>query len=297
MSSEALCTVVLAILLSMDPTTVVLAIVLSTLVGDFLLDVIASVLNYRALGQELPSEFAGLYDKAKYDKSQEYTRTKTVFGLAHSTFDLAVLLGFWFALRGFEQLDVFVRATFPGDDPWAVVPRGLLYIVVLIAASSALDLPWEIYSTFIIEERCGFNKTTPRTFVLDRVKSLLLAAFLGLPLSAAAGARTARCRASRAHLTPRENCAPRRCSGARAYLLHLRRAGRVVLGVARRHDVSGGALLRVARAHHAAFPHLHAHRGGRAQSRDRRIRGAGSAWSWRAAPPNTPPNRVPARRE
>eukprot|EP00966_Prymnesium_polylepis_P122784 2838698-Prymnesium_polylepis.1 len=123
-----------------DPTALVLAIVITTLVGDYLLDVLASVLNYRALGQELPSEFSGLYDKAKYDKSQEYTRTKTVFGLAHSTFDLAILLGFWFALRGFEQLDVFVRGTFPGDDPWAVVPRGLLYIVVLISASSVVDL-------------------------------------------------------------------------------------------------------------------------------------------------------------
>jgi STE24 endopeptidase len=62
--------------------------------------------------------------------------------------------------------------------------RGLCYMGVLYVASSMVSLPFEIYSTFVIEERFGFNKTTPAVFISDRIKSLLLTAALGAPLVA-----------------------------------------------------------------------------------------------------------------
>ena len=61
---------------------------------------------------------------------------------------------------------------------------GLLFIVLLMLAKSILSLPFSIYSTFVIEERFGFNKTTPKTFISDLLKGLLLGAVIGLPLLA-----------------------------------------------------------------------------------------------------------------
>ena len=169
----------------MEPTTLVLVIVLSAVLGDYLLGLLANLLNYRALGQSMPAEFEGTYDKEKYMSSQDYTKVRTLFSVAHSTADLAILGLFWFVLHGFEWLDVVVRGAFPSDDPWMVVPRGLTYWAVLTVAASVLDLPWELYSTFVIEERFGFNKTTLKTFVIDRLKGLLIALLLGPPIGSA----------------------------------------------------------------------------------------------------------------
>ena len=75
---------------------VVLLVVLAAVFGDYTLSLLASLLNYRALGQPMPLEFEGTYDVKAYDKSQEYTRARTVFSLANSTADLALLMIWWF---------------------------------------------------------------------------------------------------------------------------------------------------------------------------------------------------------
>ena len=65
----------------------------------------AEVLNLRALSPELPEEFRDVYDEEKYARSQEYTRVRTRFGFVTAAFDMALLLGFWFA-GGFNWLDL-----------------------------------------------------------------------------------------------------------------------------------------------------------------------------------------------
>ena len=95
--------------------------------GDFLLQLAASLLNYRALGQPLPLEFSDVYDMAEYARSGEYTRAKTVFNKLNASFELMVLLLFWLPLCGFEQLDSLVYAILPptseADDRWREIPR------------------------------------------------------------------------------------------------------------------------------------------------------------------------------
>ena len=148
-------------------------IILATLVGKYLVDLISQWLNIRAMRPELPQELVGYYDSEKFSKSQEYTRTRTRFHIISSTFSLIVLLLFWF-LGGFNELDLMVRSWgFP------TVPTGLCYIGILVLLSSLLSLPFDLHSTFGIEERFGFNKTTISTFVMDRVKGLILMAILG----------------------------------------------------------------------------------------------------------------------
>ena len=148
-------------------------IILATLTVSFILDLVTEILNLKSLRKELPAEFEGVYDREQYIKSQEYTRVRTHFGFVTSAFNLVIALVFWFA-GGFNYLDQIVRGWELGN-----IWTGLVYIGILLLARSIISLPFSIYSTFVIEERFGFNKTTPLTFVLDIVKGTLLALIIG----------------------------------------------------------------------------------------------------------------------
>ena len=153
-------------------------IILATLAIDFILNLVSDYLNLKSLNEGLPGEFQDVYDEETYEKSQRYTKERTKFGILTSVFNLALLLVFWFA-GGFQWLDEIVRSWQLG-----VIWTGLVYIGMLIFARQILSLPFSIYSTFVIEEKYGFNKTTPKTFVLDLVKGLGLSILLGGPLLA-----------------------------------------------------------------------------------------------------------------
>jgi STE24 endopeptidase len=148
-------------------------VILISLLLEFILELTGNLLNLRSLKLEVPAVLQDVYKPEEYRKSQEYLRVKTKFGILSSSFNLAVLLAFWF-LRGFNRLDVVVRS-------WNLnqIESGLLYIGILVLAYSLLELPFSIYGTFVIEQRFGFNKTTGRLFVTDMVKNLLLGAVFG----------------------------------------------------------------------------------------------------------------------
>ncbi len=153
-------------------------IILATIAIDFILDIASNYLNLKSLSKKSPAEFDGVYDEDTYAKSQLYTKVRTKFGFLTGGFDLVLLLGFWFS-GGFNWLDEMVRAWGFGE-----MVTGLLFIGILLVAKSIIGLPFSIYSTFVIEERFGFNKTSPKTFVLDLVKGLGLGLLIGMPLLA-----------------------------------------------------------------------------------------------------------------
>lgn len=148
-------------------------IILVALALEFSLELAGNLLNLKALKLELPPVLQGIYKPEDYLKSQKYIRATIRFGLVGSSFTLFLLLAFWFS-GGFNWFDQVVRA-------WNFNPliSGLLYIGILLFAYSLLKLPFSIYGTFVIEERFGFNRATPRTFFLDHVKGLGLALLLG----------------------------------------------------------------------------------------------------------------------
>jgi len=149
------------------------AVIIITIIVDFAIDIISSILNLKSLSPELPEEFSDVFDKDKYRRAQEYTIVKTKFGFIADVFDLILIFGFWF-LKGFNYLDNFVRGI--TDNP---ILAGLLYIGILLLLKALISLPFSIYSTFIIEERFGFNKTTVKTFILDLLKGLILSSVIG----------------------------------------------------------------------------------------------------------------------
>lgn len=142
------------------------------------LDFIATLLNLKSLRPELPEEFKDTLDADKYAKSQDYTRASSRYHLITATWSLTLLLVFWW-IGGFGWVDTHSRAL--GSS---ILTIGLAYIGVLYLGNYLLNLPFEIYDTFVLEERFGFNKTTKGTFIADQIKSLILTAVLGIPLVA-----------------------------------------------------------------------------------------------------------------
>lgn len=153
-------------------------IILAAILFNFILEMVADRLNLKSLSGDLPEEFEDVYDEETYSRSQRYTRERTRFGFITGTFDLVLLLGFWFA-GGFNWLDQWARAFEYGP-----VLTGLIFIGSMILAKSIISIPFSLYSTFVIEDRYGFNKTHLKTFILDRIKGLLLTAVIGAPLLA-----------------------------------------------------------------------------------------------------------------
>ncbi len=148
------------------------------LVAAWCVESLSSVLSLRMLGTTPPQELADVYDPDDYRRSQEYTRAKDRLGFIGSSLGLTLLLVCIFAGL-FNLLDVVIRGFGFGD-----LVNGLLYIGALGLIGDILSVPFDIYNTFVLEERFGFNRTTPRTFVLDRLKGYALGLVIGAPLLA-----------------------------------------------------------------------------------------------------------------
>ena len=150
-----------------------LLIILSALIGEFLLRTLVRVLNLKALDPGLPNEFQGYYDEEKYARSQEYTRVNTRFAFFTTSFDLIVILVFILS-GGFNFVDQIVRGF-----GLSTLPSGLAFFGILFFASDLISTPFSLYQNFVIEEDFGFNKMTLKTFILDKLKGYLLTLALG----------------------------------------------------------------------------------------------------------------------
>jgi STE24 endopeptidase len=144
----------------------------------FLVRLVALVLNLRAFSPAPPADLADIYDGDAYAKSQAYARESARIEIVELVFGMAALLAFWLA-GGFGWLGDLVARVHPGE-----VQRGLAGFALVFVAVRVFSLPFSIYDTFVIERKFGFNRTTWPTFVSDRLKGLVLAALLGLPLAA-----------------------------------------------------------------------------------------------------------------
>ena len=134
--------------------------------------------HVRAHANELPPAFRGIIDEATYRRSADYTLAKSRFADITGVFDVVVLIAVLFSgvlPWAFERF----TASF-GTSIWAMA--GFLFFLGIALSMLALPLAW--YAQFKLEERFGFNTTTMKTWVLDRVKGFLLAVLLGYPLLA-----------------------------------------------------------------------------------------------------------------
>lgn len=126
----------------------------------------------------VPAPFAGTVSLAAHQKAAGYTIAKSRVGLLETAFGAAVLLG-WTLLGGLDALN-------HGLVQW--LGTGMIQQLVLLACfaviSGLLDLPFSLYTTFVVEERFGFNKITWKLWLGDLLKSAVLGALIGLPIAA-----------------------------------------------------------------------------------------------------------------
>jgi STE24 endopeptidase len=150
-----------------------LIFILAVIIVSYILDFFIELLNLKNISSQLPSEFKGTYDDERYKKSQLYLRENTIVGLINKTFFTIIVLVFMLA-GGFNYIDQFARGYGVGD-----IATGLIFTGILVFIFQLLEIPFDIYDTFVIEKKYGFNKTTIKTYILDLIKSIVLAIILG----------------------------------------------------------------------------------------------------------------------
>lgn len=148
-------------------------VIIAILVLDFLFEKYLDYLNTKTMSEVLPDAVKGIYDEEKYKTQQAYQRENNRFGLISGSVSFAATL-LMFLLFGFA----FVNNIAWGLTENAIV-AALIFFGIIMFASDILGIPFELYDTFKIEEKYGFNKTTPKTFVFDKIKGWFIGALIG----------------------------------------------------------------------------------------------------------------------
>lgn len=152
---------------------IVFYFIIGILIVDYLLDQVLDYLNATKRKASLPNELKGIYNEEKYRKSQEYEKANHKFSIITSSFNLVVLLVFLF-LSGFAYVDEIARS-FASNS----ILIALIFFGIIMFVSDIINTPFSIYDTFVIEEKFGFNKTTPKLFVVDKIKGWIITAVIG----------------------------------------------------------------------------------------------------------------------
>lgn len=151
----------------------ILIVILVIISFDFILDKILDYLNLKNLREKLPEEVRGVYDEDKYKQSIQYTRVNTRFSFITSTFSF--ILSFVLIASGFfGWLDAEIREIYQDE-----IVISMLFFAMLFFASDIINIPFDLYGTFVIEEKFGFNKTTAKTYILDKLKGYVLTLIIG----------------------------------------------------------------------------------------------------------------------
>jgi STE24 endopeptidase len=162
----------------MSPDTL-FTIIIAIIVFNFALSRVLEFLNARKYGDPIPEELDDIYDGKEYRKSMDYKKVNYRFAILTGAFSFVLILAM-FMFDGFAFADDLVRRL--TEHP---VLTALLFFGLLMLASDILNTPFAVWDTFVIEERFGFNKTTVKTFITDKLKSWMIGAIIGGGLLAA----------------------------------------------------------------------------------------------------------------
>ena len=143
-------------------------LVIAIVLAEFVWSTVLTLLNIKASHRPVPDVLQGLYDEARYRKQQDYAMTNRKFSLISDLVSTLVTLSI-FAFGGFGLFDAAARTVSGHPVVQALVFWGIFYLL-----SWVISIPFDLYRTFVIEQRFGFNRTTPGLFAADAVKSLLM---------------------------------------------------------------------------------------------------------------------------
>jgi len=148
-------------------------LLITILILSFIIDKILDTLNTKHYNDPIPEELSDVYNKEEYEKSQRYKKENDRFGNITSLISLIATLAFFF-LDGFAFVDSWAR-TFTENN----ILVAMIFFGSIMFVSDILSTPFDYYHTFVIEENFGFNKTTRKTFFLDKIKGWLMGAIIG----------------------------------------------------------------------------------------------------------------------
>lgn len=140
---------------------------------DFVFGTVLGWINRRAARPELPPELNGIYDQEEYARQQRYFKKNNAFAAGTRSFEYLLMMVMLFT-GGFGLLDGFAYTVTPSP-----VLAALFFFAVIYIGNDILTLPFAYYDTFVIEEKFGFNKMTPKLFFSDTLKGWLISALLG----------------------------------------------------------------------------------------------------------------------
>ena len=149
----------------------ILILIISVLSYGF--DQFLDYLNLKAQRKDIPEDIALFYDRDKYTRSLDYHRDQTKLSFLSSAYSFLLSISM-LLLGGFGWLDNLLRAYFSND-----IALALAFFGSIMMASDILTLPFQWYSTFVLEEKYGFNKTTVKTFIVDKLKGYALGGLIG----------------------------------------------------------------------------------------------------------------------
>lgn len=156
----------------MTPTTL-FYILISIIAISFIIDEFLSYLNAKHFDDEIPFELKDVYDTIEYKKSQDYKKVNNKFSNLTSTFSFVLTIIFFFA-DGFKYVDNFARSF--TNNPILIA---LIFFGIIMLGSDVLTTPFSYFKTFVIEEKFGFNKSTKKTFWLDKLKGWIMTILVG----------------------------------------------------------------------------------------------------------------------
>lgn len=148
--------------------TIILYLIIAFLVLDTMVGFTLSWLNAKWMRHPIPKVLEGIYDEAKYRRQQQYMIDNRRFGRINDVVELIITLAI-VATGLLGWLDTFTTTL---TDNLAF--QAIIFVIIVNIVATIIDLPFSYYDTFVIEERYGFNKTTQRTFWLDRIKGFLV---------------------------------------------------------------------------------------------------------------------------
>lgn len=154
-------------------STTLLIIIIAIVLAEYLLSEWLSFRNSKSSKLPVPQQLEGLYDAEKYEKQQRYFRVNSRFSFVSSTFSTIVML-LLLSTQLFGELYEYCSSI-----TTHIIAVNIIFFGIILIASDITTLPFQIYETFVIEERFGFNKTTVKTFIGDKIKSLFLTIILG----------------------------------------------------------------------------------------------------------------------
>lgn len=157
----------------MASSTFYLTLIVSIVILDFVWSQYLSYRNRKRMSPNIPKQLEGIYDDDAYAKQQAYQKENSRFGLYSGLISFFLML--LSLLAGlFGWLDNQLRLYITNEIGLTLSFFGIIYLV-----NAIISLPFDYYSTFTIEERFGFNKSTKKTFWLDQIKGLFITILVG----------------------------------------------------------------------------------------------------------------------